>query len=479
MIIDGVRVTDAIRNLSSGNPAVAAFLAYIERKLNVVIVRDFKSVPWGRPEIGGVASLVETLGKKGILKSVRPIVSPPDEPQLKRWEATGGGNSEHMSGGASLSSEKNAFLATVAESLERYLWSETTDYFKNPVTMSKNQMRGSHAHIAPERFAAFSPHQRSSDKRYRLDPDAAYLWIEGQSLITNKPVYLPAQTVSGSRGLRQAQSRNEPFIRPGITTGLATWPDKSTARLKGALEVIERDAYMIMWLNQLTLPRIELTYVAQTNPALQKLIDTCSRYGLKIHAVRLITDAPTFAICVVIEDLRAHAPRYSLGLKAGPVLADTIEGAAVEALRARTSYRSAISGGMSWDDTTPVHEIGHYDRLFYWGNSTHAPALRFMIAGPETAPEAEVWEKDTAQQHLNRIVAWCAQRGYECISVSLGTPQNNPLPWYVEMTVIPELQPTFLFEKNPVLGGTRLRIIPESFGYPHRDPFLEAPHPFA
>jgi hypothetical protein len=127
-----------------------------------------------------------------------------------------------------------------------------------------------------------------------------------------------------------------------------------------------------------------------------------------------------------------------------------------------------------------MHEIGHVDRIFFWGGGERAKQLEFLIRGPEETVEQQDFEDLAPEEHLRRIAEWCRAKGYECVSVSLGTSRLNPLPWHVEYVVIPELHPTHLHERMRQVGGVRLQDIPKQFGYtPLKEPHIATPHPFA
>ncbi len=458
--------------------AIRSLIDFLEKKLGVMVVYNARHVPFGRPDLIEAFALAKTLQEQGILKSFSPTSTFPDEPPLKLWGAL-----DYVgdpAGGASSADEASALLTTLAETLERYIWRTEEDYFVSPVRATSEEISAYGPFIGPERFTSFSIDQRSIAPELQLDRGSSYLWIKGLSLVNNSGMYIPAQTMSGIRGIRSHGGKIEPLIRVQITTGLATWPTIEGARLAGALEVIEREAYMIMWLNQLSLPRISLSKIRGQNSSLSELIDTCERYRLKIHAIRLITDAPTHAVCVIVEDESGAPPRFAVGLKAHRSLPYAIEKAMTEALRARVGYRRFFSAGNTWNPKTPVHEVGHRERLYYWGVEENARKLEFMIEGEEKEIAPAPWENDTPEEHLRRVIDWCRDSGYECVSISLGKSAKNPTPWHIEMVAIPELQPTHLIERYQQLGGERWRSVPQQFNLvPREKPFSEAPHPFS
>lgn len=458
---------------------ILAFVRYLEEKLGARFLRDARTFPLSDSELTDAFYIAEKLKSAGILTSLACSPTPPDEPRLIHWVATCGDPQSNIVAGASVDSNDLAIRAALAEGLERYLWFTQRDYFVNPTRATTSEISALGPCIPPERFVSFSPEQRALSENLRLTADSSYLWIQSTSLLSGERVFIPAQVASAAiRPLNTAEK--EPLIRTQLTIGLATWPTQSGARLAGIAELLEREAFMIMWLNQLTLPRISLESVRGKNPLLDTLLARCRRYGLRVHAISMLTDAPLHAMCVIVEDTTSHAPRFAIGLKAHRSMTHALERALTEALRARKSYRRDFAAGVLWDTTTPVDKIGHRDRLYYWGETRHAKHLEFLVQGTEQSHTPAEWETDSPDKHLARLLEWCKAREFECVSVSMGTPANNPTPWHVEMVVMPDLVSTYVYERNRHLGGARLKSIPELFGYtPRTEPFIDAPHPYS
>src|SRR3989344_4792967 len=477
MIIDGVSYREFAEKVRSESKykIILPFVELMERKLGVNVVYDLQKLPFGRYDLADPLQIAYRFKKEGILEWFGYVDPLPDEPPFRLWKGSQGKEAGKQVGGGSLTDDRAAIFAVLGEALERYLWRTQQDYFVKPIRATAAQIAHKGAFVDPNLFAAFSKQQRDSNPEWHISEDSAFLWIQGVSLITSKKTYIPAQTASVAISPRHER---EPIIRMQTTVGLATWPTRSEARLKGVLEVIERDAYMISWLNQLTLPRVALAPLRSKYPAIDMLLKRCEQYRLKVPAIRMLTDAPTHSICVAIEDLSAHAPRFAFGLKAHRSLAEAIQGAALEALRARINYRKHFQNGGTWEPNTPVEKIGHRERTYYWGHGDNAKQLEFLIEGEEKETSAE-WENDTPEQHLQRIIDWCKKSQHECVSVSLGKSAKNPTPWSVEMVVMPDLQAKYLRESVQRLGGERLKSVPEKFGYtPRAKPYIEAPHPY-
>lgn len=479
MILDGVPFKEIITDSDVKGRSLRAFTEYLEKKLNVSIVSDLSTTPYGRPELQKPYELGMLLKAHNVIKEFGVSRRYPDMPPIKAWYAICNDPTSHQSGGASWESDEAALYAALAEGLERHIWMTQYDYFKKPVKATTKDIGRHGRYVGPENIVGYSKEQRTQNPARKIGPDTAFLWTQGTSLLNGEKVYMPAQVVSGM-WRRGGPISNEPAIRQPITNGLATWPTQSGARLAGALEVIERESYMMLWFNQLTLPQLSIDSLIPKFPSLSAIFEMCERFRFKPHIIPLPTDAPTHVIAVVIEDLSGSAPRFAVGLKAHNSLPHSITKALTEAFRGYQSHRFWARGENVWDPATPVENIGHRDRLYYWGVPENAKHLEFMIRGPKIAVEDKAWENDTIDQHYQRVMQWCKKENIECVSFPLTSSAQNPTQLQIEMVVMPQLQPTHLNETSQHLGGTRWRDVPKALGYKTLEkPFSARPHPFS
>lgn len=458
--------------------ATISFIQFIEKKTGASLVYNKNIFPYHKAELADLFELAQSLHEAGALLDFYPATVFSDEPPLHYWRGVFNTGDEGTAGGSHPTDERLAFTTMLAEALERNIWFTQTDYFRKKRIATQGAI--SHLpHIAPNRFAGIPEEERLKNPHMALRTESEYLWIEGYSWVSRAPIFIPAQAVSGHKEVHaRVRTHKEPLIRRAVTTGLATHPNRTEALLGGAMEIIERDAYMILWLNQLTVPRHDINAAAKGDADLTHTVEACARYRLKPHALELPTDAPAHAVCVVLEDLSGIAPRFSVGLKAHRNLVRAISGALHEALRARRGTRRSIQNQAR--AAKKASAIGHYDRIIYWAEHDHAAKLSFLIEGPMRVPEKKEWSNDTAEEHFARVTTWCRDNGYELSSVSFTATHINTPRWHIEMVSMPELQPIYYSESLPHAGGTRLRTIPVKLQYPVRTPFFtEEPHPFA
>src|SRR5699024_2292626 len=106
-----------------------------------------------------------------------------------------------------------------------------------------------------EPFESGSAQQRFADHQYRepdfpyvpLDPQAPIHWAVGRSLVSGLRRFVPASFVY----LPYTPASPAEVIGPSFSTGMSAGWSLDDAMLSGLLEVVERDAFAITWMNRL------------------------------------------------------------------------------------------------------------------------------------------------------------------------------------------------------------------------------------
>ncbi len=145
-----------------------------------------------------------------------------------------------------------AEAAAIGEALERYSGSFVPG--ERLVVASADQLGPSA--VDPERFALFSAAQHAA-AGFPFAPfrrDTVVSWVDGFAVPSGEHAYLPAQLVF--MPWRDAVA-GETRIGHTTSSGLACAPTLEEAVLTGLLELIERDAFMLVWHNRLSLPRLD------------------------------------------------------------------------------------------------------------------------------------------------------------------------------------------------------------------------------
>ena len=216
----------------------------------------------------------------GIVGAVEECLAATCEPRLfqasaevGRGAGLVGGRLDHLTGiGGTGSSRAGAASAAVGEAIERY--SATYVPVERLVVASAREL-GDVA-VAPGRFALFSArqHARAGFPYRPFTVDTRIAWIEGREIATGRPALLPAELVYLGR-----VPRGEGSIGYATSSGLACGDTVEAALARALLEILERDAFMIVWASRLTLPLVE-----SAGPGSREVFE---RTGLRFAAVDL------------------------------------------------------------------------------------------------------------------------------------------------------------------------------------------------
>ena len=187
----------------------------------------------------------------GIIRSVLDVPILPDDPTIFACTALTCDPSRFRPGmqafpgnGAGFSREQ-ARSAAIGEAIERYC-----SGFADPESLifgTYKEVCQTHPTIHPSAYALFLPSQYSGLSLQPFNENTPIAWVSGNSLKTGAPVLVPAGLVYLPY---HPWFQGEGFIAEPTSNGLACGDSYEEAVFKGLCEVVERDAFMIMWLNR-------------------------------------------------------------------------------------------------------------------------------------------------------------------------------------------------------------------------------------
>ena len=422
--------------------------------------RPIRHLVTGNSRHDAILKSFDVLKERGFFETLRRGSLLPDEPPLYGYRT-------EVGAGVSFFDETQALLRTLGETLERGLWERRWQEKTKNVSYQKL-----HRLFNLKNLAGFSIEQQEAflSEVIRTNPDIAC--VHGYTHTRNRRCLVPLQLVNKDHFVSAvAKNRNEPRLRTAITTGLATGKSPEESQLKGFLEVIERDAFMVSFLNSLTLPRIHLAHLAKQYPELAVVHELCERYKLELSFIRLLTDAPVHVYTAIITDRTKKGPAVAVGAKASFSLVETLLGAAAEAMAVRFMHKNSFEEV----EKTPCTQFGRLERLKWWSNIDQLPKIQDFISGPFESPY-NVPPINSAVEGLARIRMYCKKNSYQMISVPYRYPVSQKLTLYVSYCLIPEMHPLYLNECYPAKSSVRLSSMPKQFGYEGKENLT--PHPF-
>lgn len=372
---------------------------------------------------------------------------------------------------------REARLSGVGETVERYC---SAAY--DPALLRFGSWRGLRGAPAPppEAFAVFHETQSEALRHYALmGPDTPIAWTEAFSLTRRAPGQLPASEVFLPY-LPAFREQGEVLIAPSYSSGLSAGASPLEALYHSLCELVERDAFMAMWMNRLPLPEIDL----RGDERLSRLYDDVfARDGLEYRLLDATTDVGIPAIFCLLLDHSFSPPLACIGgaarLSPGAAATKAMLEAAHTFQWARTlrddnkRYRPDFADVHGFDDHVALHASGQV--LDSLGFLRRDDARRDIAALPETAvgsyAEAVRW-----------IVRRLEEAGLEAFAVDITTPDVAEVGFHVVRAVVPGLIPLHAGHALRPLGNARLYEVAQRMGHDTRrrtiDEMNPVPHPF-
>jgi ribosomal protein S12 methylthiotransferase accessory factor len=417
----------------------------------------------------------------GVVRSVAETLAAPDEHrlisigcQLADAVPTIGEQLDWFTGSEHPRREQ-AEAAAIGEALERYAGSYVPE--ERLVVGSARELD---AAVDPARFALFSEAQYAAEgfPFSRFAADTVVSWVEGFAVPGGEAALLPAQLVYmpwRRRATREAQ------IGHATSSGLACAPTLEEAVLVGLLELVERDAFMLVWNNRLSLPLLDWS-ADDDLVRLHRLYFGCT--GLRHSAVDLgvFFDIPTVLGVV-------HGPPGHLGaLGVGAACASTIEIAWRKALAEAFSVQRWVRD-MAFEEPErldrPAEEIATFDaHTLHYASVERAERAAFLDASACRRPTRDVrpLEGENVLELIQAVACRLASRDISAYAVDVTSPDVREGGLSVVHVLAPELSPLDVVEGARFLGGRRMYeaafeagLVPRPLGPADLNP---DPHPF-
>lgn len=417
------------------------------------------------------------------IKTLGPFVSKrflplEDEPFLYKYSTKI--NGQQFGGGAHFISEETALWRSLAEGIERYLWRTSEDFYQGKIVYATYENLGQKV-LDIFSLAGFSEKDKEKNKTLFFNKSSCLGWIKASSLLKKEMVYCPIQLLSyhySELKVRKPENQQggEPMLRWPVSTGLATGRSIQEAITKGILEIVERDAYMITYLNKLSPPRIDLEHLAEKDEDINKILKNFRRCHLKVTLLRIPTDFPVFIIMALITDDLKGTPALTVGASADFNIKSCLLDALSESLSTRLSLRKNPA---LFKEPPDPKKITRESRPFYWSRSENLPKIDFLFKGAiekiELPVETKFFNLSTEEENerlkifyskkLEDLKEALRQFDYEGCYLQIAPKEINQAGLYCAVTVIPKLQPMHLNESLPYFSGQRLKEVPIKLGY--------------
>jgi len=311
--------------------------------------------------------------------------------------------------------------------------------------------------IEPAALVLYSTEQYARLPYRRPEADMPLTWIPGSSL-SGEPRYLPASMVYlGYQGAGGSE-----IFTMSTSNGLAAGPDLDSAIRAGVLELLERDAFLVTWINRLPAPEIELDSL--TGPASQA-IRHYARHGVEVRVFRLLNGLPVHACMAVGFDRERSMPAavVGLGCDLDPVAA--VRHAVMELAQVRPGMVHRC-----WERPPSLQRYDEVrtleDHALFMAMPEHLCEFDFLMNGAKRVPLSALdnYATNNARTDVETCGRSLAAARIELSYVDLTTADLTEFPVKVVRVLATHLQPMHFGFGYERLGGERLFTIARELG---------------
>lgn len=301
-----------------------------------------------------------------------------------------------------------------------------------------------------QRFAAFQ-YDQAGFPYVSLQADSLVHWAVGRSLITGNRVFVPAVFTY----LPYQPASPAEVLGPSMSTGMAAAWEHDDACLNGLLELVERDAFTITWMNRLRGTRL----IPCPGSTLAHRVDMVeANHSSVVSFVDVTTDIGIPVVCCLMQSSAFGQPLVTVGLSCKMSEANACDKALGEALSDYERLRTLLA-----DPDAPAWAPGHdFENVVdfelhgrFYVDPTFQPQLDFLL---DTTADVEIDGEFRSAQPSDLLEALQCVEPFvsDVLMVDLTTREIEELGVAVVKVFSPELVPLNADHRYPYLGHERL-----------------------
>jgi ribosomal protein S12 methylthiotransferase accessory factor len=372
----------------------------------------------------------------------------------------------------------SARMSAVGEALERYcsaLYDDNSLYFGSYVEFNEYA-------VNPRDFALFSKRQYQQEGFWFPEFSETNMmgWIEGYSLTEQKEVLVPAHLVY----LPYKRKDNESALCESVSTGTACGSSLEEAILKGIYEVVERDAFMIMWLNGLVMPGVIIE--SSRNEKTLGLLERISNSNLSLYVKYITNDIDIPIFLGILADRSGAPPVLAVGACANLNAEEALLSAIEETITTRMWAKILVNKNPHYvyNENNFDHIKDFDDHVLLYGKEDLRMKVPFLFNSDSMVSMDRMTKKASknVKENIEKCVKILEQKHLNVILSDITTADIRDAGFFVTKTLIPGAHPLNGAYDYRCLGGSRLYQVPVMLGYRTDDvtddELNKYPHPF-
>jgi ribosomal protein S12 methylthiotransferase accessory factor len=367
-----------------------------------------------------------------------------------------------------------AIGAALGETAERYSLCHI-----EPERLIRKRARELAAAVTPSRFGLFASDQyaRPSFPFVPFDEAVEVPWVDAWDLHSGELAWLPAELVFLADPIEEGELRTS----YSTSSGAACAPSLDAAVLKGLLELLERDAFMIAWASRLSLPLLDWREHAGLAAIDRRYFAVT---GLDYAAVDLSIFHGVPSVLAVVRAPRGESAAVGVGAGTAATIEEAWWKALSEAFACRAAAaRLARLGRGNHLEADASNVSSFLDHILFYADHERAERTRFLDASTQRVDVHDVPPlPGTPSEGIEAVLSCIAAAGSSAYAVEATAPDIASLGVRVVKTVAPELCMLDVVHSARFLGNPRLRTVPAQLGLrPAELAFGDLnpdPHPF-
>jgi len=312
-----------------------------------------------------------------------------------------------------------------------------------------------------ERFGPRGPAYFDAHSRVR--------WVWGYSLTEQRPRLVPASFVY----LNYRPGKDEDSVGVSASTGGAAGATREEAILSGLLEVIERDAFTLAWMQRRAGRRIEIDDEEIASRVKTRLWG--DRPSVDVKFFDLTTDLGIPVVLLIMRRPTEFGPLACLGAASRLSPRQAVRKAMQESGQNFPLVRNLLIREKDWQPVADFSNLTTFD--YHFLTYVRRPdlvsqAFAFFEACEDRVPLSQLRDRSTGRVlgDIEEAVACLRAAGHEVIVTDITTPDIAEIGLSVVRVIVPGLVPLNGHHLRPCLGVRRLA---DRSG--EMNPF---PHPF-
>lgn len=356
---------------------------------------------------------------------------------------------EVSSGGLGVNENKNiAMTSCLAEALERYCMSYIPK--SDIIINTKKDMDSKHVF---EEFSLYSDEQYKDNTMF-LNPNKEKIeWVKIYNIKDNNYKFWPASLIYLPYDLNKT-------VAETTSTGMAAGFTIEECIKSGLLELIERDALMINFMQRLNPPEIDIKSISGLNEELIKKIS--KEYSIKIY--KLYSDINVPIYLSIIYKKEKNKFHYGIGACANTDSDYAINKSLKECLF--TYFYSLNIIDVRQNDPDKIKTL--YEHFLYYQGDNFEKLL--------FKSKKEKYKKEKIS--FDDIIKSLEKNDISVYYKDLTTEDINETGIKVVKVIAPSLIDLNKSHIYPRLGAKRFFSVPNKLGLKHSEILTEMPHPF-